>query len=395
MSARSGTDTGEGARAGEGIVRWLTAGPSGVAIGVAILGLALWLTTRSFGTAENLQVVAKGAAITIVVGLAQMVVIGAGGMNLAVGATGGLISVVCGSLMNVYGVPPAVAIVAGLAAGALSGGVIGAIIVRGNFSPFIVTLAAGSILTGIALGVTQSIPYYHLPESFQALGEATMLGVPLIFVVALALAVILAFVFRYLSFGRQILAFGANPRAAELNGVPLGRLQVAIYALSGFLAACAAVLLIARLGDADPAIGKDWLLVSFAAPIIGGARLAGGYVSVLGTVLGALLLGVLVNGLVHWNVDVFFVQLISGLIILAAGGIERVREMSSEPRERRERRKRMSPRATHDRRRTGPRTRRRSPRPIPASRRSTTSRSRSSAARCWRCSARTAPASRR
>ena len=182
------------------------------------------------------------------------------------------------------------------------------------------------------------MPYYHLPDSFQAFGDVTLVGIPLIFLVALLLAAILALVFRYTSFGRQILAFGANSRAAELAGVPLGRLQIAIYALSGFLAAWAAVLLIARLGDADPAVGKDWLLVSFAAPIIGGARLAGGYVSVTGTVLGALLLSVLVNGLVHWNVDVFFVQLISGVIILAAGGFERIREMSAEATERRERR---------------------------------------------------------
>ena len=120
--------------------------------------------------------------------------------------------------------------------------------------------------------------------------------------------------------------------------MPLARLHIAIYALSGFLSAWASVLLIARLGDGDPAVGRDWLLVSFAAPIIGGTRLAGGYVSVVGTVLGALLLAVLVNGLVHWNANVFFVQLISGGIILAAGGIERVREMSSEASERRERR---------------------------------------------------------
>src|SRR5581483_60504 len=153
------------------------------------------------------------------------------------------------------------------------------------------------------------------------------------------LAIVLAIVFRYVSFGRQILAFGANPRAAELNGIPIGRLTVSVYALSGFLAASAAVLLIARLGDADPVIGKDWLLVSFAAPIIGGTRLAGGQVSVLGTVLGALLLGILANGLVHWNVDVFFVQLISGLIILAAGGIETIREMSSAAAQRRQRRR--------------------------------------------------------
>ena len=138
------------------------------------------------------------------------------------------------------------------------------------------TLAAGSIITSIALGLTQSIPYYYLPADFQAFGNASVLGVPLIFLVAILVSVVMGVVFKYTSFGRQILAFGANPRAAELNGVPLVRLQVAIYALSGLLAAAAAVLLIARLGDADPTVGNDWLLVSFAAPIIGGARLAGG-----------------------------------------------------------------------------------------------------------------------
>jgi ribose transport system permease protein len=318
--------------------RFAIAGPSGVAVGMLLLALALMLSTRTFASAENLKVVALSAAVTVVVGLAQMVVIGAGGLNLAVGATGGLVAVVCGSLMNSFAIPPIVAVAAGLGVGTLAGGLTGAVIVRGALSPFIVTLAAGSILTGIALGITQSVPYYNLPDDFQTLGTATVLGVPVIFLVALGLAGLLGFVFRYASFGRQILAFGANPRAAELSGVPLARLHIAIYALSGFLSAWASVLLIARLGDGDPAVGRDWLLVSFAAPIIGGTRLAGGYVSVVGTVLGALLLAVLVNGLVHWNANVFFVQLISGGIILAAGGIERVREMSSEASERRERR---------------------------------------------------------
>jgi ribose transport system permease protein len=318
--------------------RIATAGPSGVIVGMLLLALALSLSTHTFATAENFKVIALGAAVTVVVGLAQMVVVGAGGLNLSVGATGGLVAVVCGSLMNSFAMPPVVAVAAGLAVGTLAGGLTGAVIVRGAFSPFIVTLAAGSILTGIALGITQSVPYYNLPDDFQALGTATVLGVPVIFLVALGLAGLLGFVFRYASFGRQILAFGANPRAAELGGVPLARLQVAIYALSGFLSAWASVLLIARLGDGDPAVGRDWLLVSFAAPIIGGTRLAGGYVSVVGTVLGALLLAILVNGLVHWNANVFFVQLISGGIILAAGGIERVREISSEASERRERR---------------------------------------------------------
>jgi ribose transport system permease protein len=317
--------------------RWTTAGPSAVTIGVIAIVLALTVSTRTFATMDNVRVVALGSAVTIVVGLAQMVVISAGGMNLAVGATGGIVSVVCGWLMNSYSVPPLYAVLAGLFAGAGSGALIGAIVVRG-FSPFIVTLAAASILTGIGLGITQSIPFYHLPDGFQAFGNATLFGIPAIFLVALVIAAILAFVFRYSSLGRQILAFGANPRAAELSGIPLGRLQIAVYSLSGFIAAWASVLLIARLGNADPAVGKDWLLVSFAAPIIGGTRLAGGYVSVLGTVLGALLLGILVNGLIQWNVNVFFVQLISGAIILAAGGFERIREMTATAAERRERR---------------------------------------------------------
>lgn len=318
---------------------WASGGSSAAMAAAVSLVLVLALTTTSFVSGDNLQVIAKATAVSIVVGLAQMVVIGAGGMNLAVGATAGLVSVICGSLMNTFGVSPLLAVPAGLAGGALSGAIVGTLIARGGFSPFIVTLAAGSVLTGIALGITQSIPYYHLPADFQTVGIATVFGVPVMFVVALVLALVLGAVFRYASFGRQILAFGANPRAAELNGIPLGRLQIAIYALSGFLASCAAVLLIARLGDGDPTVGKDWLLLSFAAPIIGGTRLAGGQVSVLGTVFGALLLGILANGLVHWNVDVFFVQLISGAIILAAGGIERLRDVSSELTSRRERRR--------------------------------------------------------
>jgi ribose transport system permease protein len=315
----------------------LIAGPSAVVAGVALLIFALALTTRSFATMENLRVIALGAAVTIVVGLSQLVVIGAAGMNLSVGAVGGIASVIAGSLMNNFGVAPVLAVVAALAAGAGAGAITGWIIGRG-FSPFIVTLALGSVLAGVGLGVTESIPFYHLPDSFQAFGSADVAGIPAIFLAAIALALTLGLVVRYLSFGRQILALGANPRAAELAGIPVARLQIAIYALSGLLAAGAAILLIARLGDADPAVGKDWLLASFAAPIIGGTRLAGGHVSVFGSVVGAILLSILLNGLVHWNVDVFFAQLISGAIILAAGGIERIREMSAEAAARRERR---------------------------------------------------------
>lgn len=316
-----------------------TAGPAGVAVGAVALTALLMITTTSFATPQNFEVLARGVAVTSMVGLAQMVVLAAGGLNLSVGATGALVAVVTGALLNSYGLPSPIATLVGLTAGTLSGALNGIVIVRTGISPFIVTLASGSIFTGIALGVTESVPYYRLPSDFAALGNTSFIGIPLIFVVAIVLAGLLGLVFRYLSLGRQILAFGANPRAAELAGVSTGRLQVVVYALSGFLASCASILLIARLGSADPTIGFDWLLPSFAVPIIGGARLAGGSVSVLGAVLGAVLLGTLANGLVQWNVSIFYVQLLSGLIILAAGGIDRIRQLSGEIALRAERRR--------------------------------------------------------
>jgi ribose transport system permease protein len=317
---------------------WAATGPAPAAAGVLLLGLVLTLSTTSFAAAENIAVIARAAAITIIVALAQMVVIAAGGLNLSVGATGGLVAVVCGGLMNSYGVPPLLAVAAGLLVGTLCGAVSGLVIGRFGISSFIVTLATGSIITSIALSVTQSVPYYSLPAEFRAFGNASVAGVSVIFIVTILVSVAMAIVFKDTSFGRQVLAFGANPRATELNGVPLGRLQIAVFALSGLLASLAGVLLIARLGDADPTVGSDWMLVSFAAPIIGGARLAGGYVSVLGTVLAAILFCMLLNGLVHLNVDVSFVQLLFGLVILLAAGSDRLRQLSSDATQRRQRR---------------------------------------------------------
>jgi ribose transport system permease protein len=318
---------------------WAIAGPVPAAAGVIVLVVLLTLSTPSFATGENLGVIARAAAITILVALAQMVVVAAGGLNLAVGAIGGLVAAVCGGLMNSFGVPPALAVLAGLTAGTTCGALSGAVIARFRISSFIVTLAAGSIITSIALSLTKSVPYYSLPVDFRAFGNANVAGVSLIFVVTILVTVAIGVVFKYGSFGRQVLAFGANPRATELNGVPLGRLQIAVFALSGLLASIASVLLIARLGDADPTIGSDWLLVSFAAPIIGGARLAGGYVSVLGTLLAAILFCVLLNGFVHWNIDVSYVQLLFGLVILLAAASDRIRQVSSEAAQRRQRRK--------------------------------------------------------
>lgn len=317
--------------------RWLTRGPIILLFALLVLSIALTATTENFLSIKNIEVLSYGISTLAVVGFAQMVVLAAGGMNVSVGAIGGLVAVLIGGLMEIYGVPPVLAIIAGLLLGIGCGVLNGILIVRMQLSPFIITIATASIFTGINLGLTSGQPFYNLPESFRNLGVWNIAGVPGLLIIMLVIAGILYFIFKSTGVGRQILAMGANTRTAELAGVPINRTQIIVHAMSGFLAATSAIILTARIGAAQPSIGNEWLLASFAAPIIGGTSLLGGALSVPGTVLGALLLTLTTNGLVHLGIDIYWKQLFSGLIILGAGGIDLIRTHSSRRLEREQR----------------------------------------------------------
>ncbi len=317
--------------------RRFTGGPSGAAIAVVVLAVILAVAAPKFVSLDNFQVIAYSVANLAVVAFAQMAVLAAGGMDLSVGAIGGLSAVVVGGLMEAFKVPPALAIVAGLTVGGLGGALNGFLVVRTGLSAFIVTLATASAFTGLNLGLTSGQPFYYLPDSFKAIGSWTLAGIPGLLLVMLAVGAALWFVFSRVGLGRQILAVGANPRAAELGGVPVNRSRIVVHALAGFLAAFAGIILTARLGVAQPTIGNDWLLSSFAAPIIGGTLLSGGYLSVPGVIAGALLLTLVANGLIQLNIDPYWTQLFSGLMILAAGGIDRLRALNLQRVERAER----------------------------------------------------------
>ncbi len=310
--------------------RLLGDGAAGSAIAVIVLATALTLTTPRFASADNFDVLAYGVANLALVAFAQMVVIAAGGMDLSVGAMGGLAAVIVGGMMELFHVPVPLAILAGLVLGAAGGAVTGWLVVRTGLSAFMVTLATASIFTGINLGLTAGRPFYYLPEEFKAIGAWRLAGVPVLLVFTLLVGLLLYLLFRNVGLGRQILALGANPRAAELAGVPVARTRVIVHMIAGILAATAGIMLTARLGVAQPSIGNDWLLNSFAAPIIGGTLLAGGYLSVPGAIFGSLLLLLVGNGLIQLGIDTYWTQFFSGLIILAAGGIDRMRALNME-----------------------------------------------------------------
>ena len=316
--------------------RWtnlLRSSSAGVLVAILILVTFLSLTTRNFVSMTNLAVLCEIVATSAIVGMAQMVILGSGGMNLSVGSIGGLVCIITAGLMTVFGVPTPLAILVGLVIGALCGLFNGWIITRMGVSgavQFLVTLASGSVFIGIVLGITKSFPFYNLPEQFTFLGNANIQGVPVMFFIMLLIAILVDVVFRRMKIGRQILCVGGNIKVAELTGVPVNRVVIIAHMISGTLAGAAAILLISRLGSADPNVGQDWLLGSFAAPIIGGTLLAGGKVSVVGAFLGAILLALITNGLVFLNLSVYWNTFIQGLIILGAVGLDRARMLSTQ-----------------------------------------------------------------
>jgi len=255
----------------------------------------------------------------------MMVVLALGQMNLALGAIGVCAVMVTGYTLEQLGLPIPLAVLAALATGGLLGMVNGLLIVGTGINAFVITLATASLFTGLMLIVTKATTFHNLPPEFSALGYSRVGPISGFLVVTLFVCGALFLLFNFSVLGRQILATGANIVAAGLSGVPVNRVIIVAHALSGVLAGVAGVLVTAHLAAALPSIGEDWLLPSFLAPLLGGTLLAGGYVSVSGALLGAILVSVLQNGLVLFNVNGFRIQFFLGLALLAAVGLDRWR----------------------------------------------------------------------
>lgn len=291
-----------------------------------ILGaIGLSLVTPRFGSTYNFYVLLRNVSVTVVVGLSQMVVLAVGELNLSVGALGGFVTVVLGLMMEVWHVPLPLAILLALVIGSLAGLINGLLIVTSRINGFIITLATASAFTGMSLGLTQAIPFYQLPASFTRFGQAAFGPIPYVLLVTVLLALVMAGLLGKTVLGRQLLAVGGNRTAAALSGISINRSLMWAHTISGFLVAVAAVLGTAQLGSAQPTIGADWVLTSFAVPIIGGTALAGGYVSVVGTFLAAIIIALMNNGLILIQADPYWVQFLLGVLILGAVGLGQVR----------------------------------------------------------------------
>jgi ribose transport system permease protein len=292
------------------------------------LGLILVLITFSvlsgdFLTGDNLTQIALQSSINAVIAVGMTLVIITAGIDLSVGSVAGLSSVVGAVMMVESGVPWTLAVPIAVVLGIAAGLVNGALIAKVSLAPFVVTLGTLSIFRGLALVTTDGETVFNFPETFRSIFAGEIGPIPTPVIIALLVAGIAYAIMRGTALGEHIVAVGGNEEAARLSGVRVARVKLFVYAFSGFCATIAGLILIARVGAAEPIAGSGFELAAIAAAAIGGASLYGGIGSIPGTLIGALILGSLQNGLTLLNVQAFWQQVASGIVIILAVLLDR------------------------------------------------------------------------
>lgn len=290
---------------------------AGTLLGLILISLVFAFQSDVFLTTPNLINILQQSSINACIALGMTLVIISGGIDLSVGPVAAL-SAVLGAAMLVAGAPVPLAIAGALAVGVFCGFINGALIAWGGLQPFIVTLGGLSLYRALALIYTGGQPIFGLPDGFRAFTNGSLAGVPNPVVIVAVFALLAWVVLNKSPLGEYFMAVGGNPEAARIAGVPVTLTKLIAYMISGLMAAVAAMVLIGRLGAAEPTLGTLWELDAIAAAAIGGASLMGGRGSILGTLIGCIILGTLRNGLTLMNVQAFYQLLATGIIIIVA-----------------------------------------------------------------------------
>ena len=309
--------------------RLLRAREAGIFLVVVVIMVILSIASPNFATASNLAIVARIIALNSIIAMGMTLVILLGGIDLSVGSVVALTSVVVGFVLVKLGMPIWVTILAGLALGALVGFFNGLLIIRTGVAPFIITLGMMGLARGLALVITKGSTISGLPEAYLALGQGYWGLVPYPVIIMLVLAVVIHIMLSRTTFGRRIYFIGSNEDAAILSGINVNRIKVIVFALCSTLAATEAVIETARMSTAQPASGVGYELTAIGAVIIGGASMSGGEGTILGTILGATLLGLITNGLILLGVSAYWQQVFSGAIIILAVALDTWRRRRS------------------------------------------------------------------
>jgi ribose/xylose/arabinose/galactoside ABC-type transport system permease subunit len=271
-----------------------------------------------FLTPRNLIQVGLQAAINAIIAVGMTFVITSGGIDLSVGSVVALAGVVAAIAMRDWGVGPVGGFLVAVGVGLLCGAFNGLLITRVGLPPFIATLGTMGMFRGAALVISEGLAIYGFGREFSQIFAGTFLGIPTPVIAAFLVALIFYFVLNHMKFGKYTIAIGGNEETSRVAGIPVGKYKMGIYMLSGLLTGVAAALLLARLSSGDPTYGSFFELDAIAAVIMGGTSLAGGEGTIGGTMVGALIISLVQNGMNLFNVPSYWQQIIVGSVIVLA-----------------------------------------------------------------------------
>lgn len=299
-------------------------------LAAVIVLLVSSLFNRAMLSQYNLTTMLKQMSFVTIVAYGITMVLILGDIDLSVGSVAAMAAIFSAKLMTETSLNPWLAFVIGLALGGVCGLFSGFFITTFNITPFIITLGASQIFTGILNVVTEGRTIQGMPESFTWIGQRSLGGVlPYPSLIMLILGAILFFVLKYTPFGRHLYAIGGNQTAAKLVGINVKRTRMTVYVLSGLFAALAGMLVMARLGTAQPTIGSTWTMPAITAAVLGGTSMSGGRGGVIGTIIGAFLTTVISNAIVAMRISTYWEQIVIGMVVITAVLIDALRTRRS------------------------------------------------------------------
>ena len=291
-------------------------------IGLFILCLVISLLTPRFLSIANIRNVLTQVSVNAVIAIGMSFVILTGGIDLSVGSILAVSGAAAASIMKSTG-NLFLAIFVALAIGCLIGLINGVLISKGRIQAFIVTLATMTIFRGVTYVYTNGTPISGLGQNFSSIGNKALLGLPIPVVFMIVVFGIGFYVLSQTRYGRYLYALGGNEDSARLSGINTSKIKTLVYVICGATAALSGIIVTSRIGSASPNAGIGFELDAIAAVVLGGTSLAGGEGSVVGTIIGALIIGVLNNGLNLMNVSPFYQAIVKGLVILLAVMVEK------------------------------------------------------------------------
>jgi len=295
----------------------------GIFVAFLLLIVLMAVLSPAFLKLTNITNILRQTSINGIVAVGMTFVIITGGIDLSVGSVLALAAVVATSFAHPGDYPLIVPIIAGLITGAVCGLINGFIIARRKIAPFIVTLGMMTIARGAALVYTNGRPVIELSDAYNKIGGSNFLGIPIAVIVFVMIILLGWFALSKTVFGRHVYATGGNETAARLSGIFTGRVIVWVYVIAGLLAGLAGIVLSSRVMSGSPATGQAYELDAIAAVVIGGTRLTGGVGTIMGTIIGVLIIGVMNNGLDLLSVSSYWQLVVKGVIIIMAVVLEK------------------------------------------------------------------------